>query len=158
MTLARRFLSKVKRGRPNDCWEWQGTRMYKGYGHIAVRRKFYRAHRVAWVLHHRQRIPKGMFVCHTCDNPPCCNPAHLFLGTNVDNMQDMLSKGRQAAKLTENHVRWIRKLATRKGITQTRIARLFGVSQTAISHIIHRKLWRQTKTALHAAGSGRVLF
>ncbi len=77
------------------CWEYTGAMDSKGYGSIGTggRSKADRAHRVSWRLHHGE-IPAGMYVCHRCDNPPCCNPAHLFLGTVQDNNADREAKGR----------------------------------------------------------------
>ena len=78
----------------SGCWEWTGCRLPTGYGHIG----FYQnrncgTHRVAWILTHGD-IPKGLCVCHKCDNPPCINPDHLFLGTRADNVHDRDAKGR----------------------------------------------------------------
>lgn len=88
-----RFWMNVDRSEPEVCWEWRGTSFVgMGYGVFQAFDE-QRAHRVAWVLTHGP-IPKGMLVCHRCDNPPCCNPGHLFLGTDGDNMADMVAKGR----------------------------------------------------------------
>jgi HNH endonuclease len=87
---ADRFWKYVKK--ENNCWLWTGATA-KGYGDLQVGDKRQRAHRISWMLH-RGKIPKGMFVCHKCDNPPCVNPAHLFLGTNRDNILDCHLKGR----------------------------------------------------------------
>lgn len=76
------------------CWEWQGSRITDGYGTLMHHRKRYKAHAIAYDLSMGQRIPPGLFVCHQCDNPPCCNPAHLFVGTHSDNMKDAYNKGR----------------------------------------------------------------
>jgi len=80
----------------NGCLEWQGARLASGYGLIGRGRRdegMAYVHRLAWELAHGP-IPDGMFVCHHCDNPPCCNVEHLFLGTHADNMADMVTKGR----------------------------------------------------------------
>jgi hypothetical protein len=94
--LYERLWSKVSTGWESDCWEWQGATGDAGHGHLgpsgAVRRHV-QAHRLAWEFFNGQ-IPAGMSVCHHCDNPPCCNPAHLFVGTHADNMRDMARKGR----------------------------------------------------------------
>lgn len=79
--------------RVGECLEWQGYRMPNGYGHVAFLGRMRLAHRVAYELTHGP-IPEGMLVCHRCDNPPCTDPEHLFLGTHSDNVQDMLRKGR----------------------------------------------------------------
>lgn len=94
------FWSKVDNcSAPNGCWLWVASTS-KGYGDFRVGGKTLKAHRVAWSMAHGQ-IPHdggthGICVCHNCDNPLCCNPAHLFLGTNADNMRDKKEKGRQA--------------------------------------------------------------
>ena len=98
-----RFFAKVSRGAPGECWVWSGGRKdsRQGYGAFGVRDRttgrwrILRAHRVAWLIVNGP-IPEGMCVCHRCDNPPCCNPAHLFLGTHSENMRDMANKGRSA--------------------------------------------------------------
>jgi hypothetical protein len=75
------------------CWEWLGARSGFGYGKSGYEGKFLAAHRVSWEIHFGL-IPEGMLVCHRCDNPSCCNPSHLFLGTAADNTRDMWNKGR----------------------------------------------------------------
>lgn len=91
-TIHTRFFGKFKES--PSCWEWLAYRDRKGYGRFMVPgSKTSLAHRFSWELH-RGPIPTGMCVLHRCDNPPCVNPAHLFLGTLQDNVRDMIQKGR----------------------------------------------------------------
>ena len=132
--------------RTGDCWLWKGARTEKGYGQTRFEGRETSAHRVAYRLLVGP-IPDGMFVCHRCDNPPCCNPAHLFLGTPGENSADMAAKGRAAlgerngnAKLTEWDVR-VAKARLAAGDTGTDIARDLGVSSRLISGIKHGRQW-----------------
>ncbi len=96
-TVAERIERHVDRsGGPEACHVWTGAKAPGGYGAISVNRRAKRAHRVAWELKHGA-IPKGLFVCHRCDNPSCINVAHLFLGSPKDNTRDMLRKGRESS-------------------------------------------------------------
>lgn len=91
---AGRFWSKVNiPADPTACWEWQGTKTRKGYGQLGTAGRAQYAHRVSWELHNGT-IPNGLIVCHRCDNPPCVNPTHLFLGSYTDNLKDALAKHR----------------------------------------------------------------
>lgn len=141
----RRFLSKIKRG--PDCWEWRAARRPGGYGAFQVRGRTVKAHRIAYDML-KGPVPASMDVCHTCDNPPCCNPEHLFLGTHADNMADCKSKGRtqkgrgethSRVKLTENDVRQIRLLYGRVRVKD--LASKFNVKASTICNIQSRRLW-----------------
>ena len=140
----KRFWAKVNRGRPDDCWLWTAARGGNGYGLFRIGRIVQPAHRFSWEIHNGP-IPEGLFVLHRCDNPLCVNPAHLFLGTQADNMADRNAKGRTSrgeahgeAKLTEAQVREIR--ASRE--SQRAIAKRLGVAQTTISDIRKGKTWK----------------
>lgn len=92
--LHERFWSKVNTGDgPDDCWLWEGAKAPFGHGHITDGGKTLYTHRLAWELTNGP-IPAGLFVCHRCDRPSCCNPAHLYLGTPKDNVQDRFDRGR----------------------------------------------------------------
>lgn len=89
-----RMLAKLKLA-PNGCWEWTAFRDLGGYGMVQLNGRAVRSHRVSWAMHNGE-IPQGMCVLHKCDNPPCCNPFHLYLGTNADNNADKVARNRQA--------------------------------------------------------------
>lgn len=87
------FWSHMDRPNPDDCWAWKLGRHKFGYGKIHWKDAGGYAHRMAWIYTNGD-IPDGLDICHKCDNPPCCNPAHLFLGTHKENMNDRDAKGR----------------------------------------------------------------
>ena len=146
-TLLDRFWSKVDQSNLSGCWPWTGSRNTKGRGQFMwTDRKPRLAHRVAYWLT-AGAIPDGLLVCHHCDNPLCCNPAHFFLGTNKDNTQDMVRKGRAKgasgthhsnARLTEDQVLEIR---AAEG-SQKAIAERFGIPSSHVSNIKSRKKWK----------------
>jgi hypothetical protein len=133
----------------DDCIEFEGCRNKKGYGVKNRNSKSCLAHRLAWLDTHGE-IPDGLFVLHKCDNPACINLEHLFLGTNLDNMRDMISKGRNRqstgscngnAKLIEQDIPEIRaRLAS--GEAQAAIARSYGVGRAAINKISQGACWK----------------
>lgn len=101
--VMKKFMLKVKV--VNDCWEWQGAKLSFGYGSFWMNGKGWSAHRASWILH-GNNIPDGAFVCHHCDNPPCCNPDHLFLGDAMANMRDKIKKGRAKYNTDAAHQWW----------------------------------------------------
>ena len=96
-----RFEEKVDKGKPDDCWEWNAARDASGYGAFKLKGEKVGAHRVAWMLANKEPIPEGEQVMHSCDNPACCNPKHLRLGSHSDNMADAGAKGRLYAQTEE---------------------------------------------------------
>jgi len=156
MTIEQRMAKHVDRsGGPEACWPWQAstTRGPFGYGQIGWNGKMWLAHRVAYWLAFGPFAPE-LCVLHRCDNPPCCNPDHLFLGTRKDNAEDMVNKGRytqhrkryrgmdsKRAKLTDDEIREIRDLYASGRLTQTRLAERFNTSQSNISVIVLRQHW-----------------
>jgi len=146
-----RFWMYVNRKGPNECWIWAGSDFDKGgYGRFKIDKERWLVHRVAYAIQF-QRDPGELLVCHTCDNPPCVNPDHLFLGTHTDNNQDASYKGHTAVgvkhpshKLTWNDVCEMRRLWATGLYTQERLGRLFGVVQGTVSAVVlHRQRQRE---------------
>jgi len=150
-----RFWAKVvKSSSPDGCWHWIGGKT-GGYGIITIQYKSIGAHRFSYELHNGS-IPNGLFVCHHCDTPSCVNPAHLFLGTPKDNMDDMVQKGRQrrtkppvfsgedhpCATLTWEQVEKIRSLYASGRNTITELATIYGTRASNIGMIVHWRSWR----------------
>lgn len=144
-----RFWSKVdKSGGDDACWEWKNGKDNDGYGKFWFIDYSIPSHRFSWFLANG-KIPKDQpFICHTCDNPKCVNPAHLFAGDSDDNILDMMFKGRtllgernSATTLKKEDVFQIRSLYASGGTTSRRLAKQFGVAKSTILRIIHGKTW-----------------
>lgn len=174
------FWSRVDRsGGPDACWLWTGMVGGNGYGRMyVVGRSTRQAHRIAWELANGQAVPGDLCACHSCDSRRCCNPTHLFLGTNADNSADMVRKGRAAsgdrhvsrlqpervpcgeangsAKLTAADVAAIRSAYAAGGVSQPQLARRFGVNHSTIGRIVRGELWATESAvrAYRAAGGG----
>jgi hypothetical protein len=144
-----RFWPKVDKRGPDECWEWMGAKQ-RGYGALLVgdagSRRLHRAHRFSYELANGP-IPDDLVVCHHCDNRACVNPAHLFVGTQADNMADAATKGRIRAgedhhnsKLTSADVRVIREWHP-AGWSLDDLAAAFGVSRSLISQVLSRQIW-----------------
>jgi hypothetical protein len=150
LTIGERFESKYIPEPNSGCWLWMGARVSKGYGSIRIADKIIAAHRLSWKLH-KGEIPENSHVLHTCDNPPCVNPDHLFLGTNDDNVQDKIAKGRLRcecgerrynAKLTEELVRQIR---SDPSISNKEWAKRLDVHYATIHHARTGKWWKHVQ-------------
>ena len=150
-----RFWSKVDIRGPDECWEWQAARTNNGYGRFRLSRPriVVRAHVFSYVI--TKGDTNSLCVCHFCDNPACCNPKHLWLGTHIDNMRDCVIKKRNVsgftnvkpkgelhprANLTEKDVYDIRELIA-KGYNNKEIALLYPVTHSMVSCIKHGKAW-----------------
>jgi hypothetical protein len=130
---------------PNGCHEFRGNTGTKGYGLISVKSKGESVHRVVFRLCVGE-IPAGMLVRHTCDNPPCCNPEHLLLGTHTDNARDRVNRGRSALGARQNGTKKLgpeKALEIRKlreaGSRVTVLAAQFGVSVSSVQDVLRRK-------------------
>jgi hypothetical protein len=144
-----RFLIKS-----DGCWKWFGKKN-NGYGVFSKGSKkdgYFLAHRFSWELHNKQKIPEGMFVMHKCDNPECCNPEHLMIGTPKDNTQDMLKKGRRRvvaplgtengkSVLNEEKVRFIRS----SDLSHAKLAKELEVSASCVRGVRIGRTWAHIK-------------
>ncbi len=140
----------VKNDDINDCWEWIGTKNPAGYGMIKQYGKInIMAHRLSYILF-KGEFKKELHACHTCDNPSCVNPNHLFIGTDKDNIQDMVNKGRgksnrginnPAAKLKDSDIPIIRE-RLKSGELQWKIAKDYSITQSTVSSIKYNRSWK----------------
>jgi hypothetical protein len=171
LTLEQLVRNHTPIAQDHECWNWTGAKLKTRYGVLTHKRKQYKAHRAMYTLT-KGEIPNGMFVCHSCDNPSCVNPKHLWLGTPLDNMLDKVAKNRHSrgeshadavksslkfragilrgenhsqSKLSDsNRIDILKKL--RFGLTQDKIAKEYNVTQGTISHI-YRK-WRVSQNVI----------
>jgi hypothetical protein len=160
--IADRFMRYVDKTGPGGCWLWTGAKRPPGYGAMTIgsrrdgTKRAEQAHRISYDLY-RGSIPAGMCVCHSCDNPSCVNPAHLWLGTPGDNARDRDQKDRvqhgqahYAAKLTAADVTDI--LEQSGLVTQRELARRFRVDPSNISHILSGKRWKRSRAGSSEGG------
>lgn len=150
-SLEGHFWTKVKTVgvSSDDCWEWSGVKDPQGYGTYTRQGVVHtKAHRVAYSLHHKSDLPGGLYVCHECDNPSCCNPSHLFLGTPKENQEDMTKKGRgrfgSRAGSTKFHEKQVAEILLRieQGESQIDLAKEYEVSLPTIARIAQGKTWQ----------------
>lgn len=138
----------------SGCWEWTGAKDGRGYGRIYYKQDLVGAHQFSY-CHFVGDILPGQCVCHHCDNPPCCNPNHLFLGTVADNIHDMMQKGRMRtnephsvgednpkAKLFEKNIPVIRQMFVPYKMSCNKIAKLYNVNVSTIQRIIYHNTWK----------------
>lgn len=153
-----RFWSGVdKSGGPNACWPWTRCKNNMGYGRCRTNYREALAHRIAYTLSIGP-IPDGLFVLHSCDNPLCCNPAHLSLGTQTDNIRDCVRKGRNVAAVHPQHVARGERVSTAKLTAATvsairreytsppypnqlQLASKYNVHNSTISVVVRRQGW-----------------
>lgn len=164
-----KFHQRVKQAGPDECWLWQGAHNRNGYGNFTVyephrrRIRSYKAHRIAYMLA-SGNDPGKLYVLHSCDQPLCCNPFHLSVGSSRDNMVDMTTKGRfdpllnlrwgsqhHRAKLNWEKVGEIRKLRT-EGLSTRALARIFSISRAGIMGILRGDCWKIGPDAERAVG------
>ena len=137
----------------DECWEWQRCRDKDGYGFVKYRQKMVKPHRLIWTFLNGS-IPNNLLVLHTCDNPPCCNPRHLLLGTHMDNSNDKMAKGRDRyapargerngkTTLTPRKVRTMRR-AHEAGLFSIReISDIYGLSYDGAWKIVRGERWQE---------------
>lgn len=162
MNLIDKFKSKFEEGNTKDCWNWGFGVTAGGYGQMAFERKKYAAHRLSWSHYNNQEIPKGCVIMHKCDNPKCVNPNHLLLGTQKDNVKDMMNKGRfkDYNKSGENNPssvvreKDVCEIYEANGTHQD-IADRFGYPHNAVSKIRNDQTWKSLTVDLTKGLRGR---
>jgi len=148
--VQQRFWAKVDKRPPHECWPWTASKTHDGYGRFQIlengKRRLAYAHRLVYRMYFQDDIPSAdtLCVCHTCDNPSCCNPLHLFVGTRGDNNRDKSLKGRtyvghKRKWLTPSQIREVRHLYRKGRYSQKELAEMYGVCSRTIMHIIHNR-------------------
>lgn len=149
-----RFIEKVNK--TEGCWEWTAATYRGGYGHFRAftdgKWKMIKAHRYSY-SHFKGEIPKGMLVCHTCDNPKCVNPEHLFIGTHSDNMVDKINKGRSKPTRKERLIKNGLNLLTKEvadnirkdyadGMSYNELVKKYSTSKSQVCRIVLNQIWK----------------
>lgn len=165
-----RFWCKVDKKSDDECWNWIAGKSAYGYGQFSIKNKIYGAHRISYIIHNGE-IPEddpyhGYCICHKCDNPSCVNPAHLFIGTTKENIQDMVNKGRLRwvipetkgekngqHKLSEEQVREIREKYIPYKYSVYKLAKEYNVSKSTIGYVVTYKRWQHLLVAPAVADS-----
>lgn len=145
-----RFIEKVEK--TDSCWNWTAGKYRGGYGQfrrlVDGKWTMAKTHRYSYE-YFKGAIPKGYQICHTCDNPSCVNPEHLFAGTHKDNMQDMVKKGRRSLKTRNPQHRWLSKeLAVqiredhKQGLSYAELQEKYTQSKQQISRVVRGDIWK----------------
>ena len=148
-----RYWSLVDKRGPNECWVWRGYRHKQGYGRFKWRGQNRLAHRLSVQFTTGKEIPWQVHALHRCDNPPCVNPEHIFLGNHRANMADMRRKGRHAhgersglAVLTEKEVKRLRVIGASKLLTHSEMALIFGIDKSNVTRVLNRQNWAHSES------------
>lgn len=156
-----RFWKKVNKGTDNECWVWNARKNHDGYGEFWYNNHTVKAHRMSWLLHNGL-IPDDKCILHRCDNPPCVNPKHLWIGSLKDNTRDMISKSRQNfvgdfrhlprndyhgedrsnAKLNDEKVMLMRRLHKKSGLSTRKLAKMFSIGKSVAWSVIAQSRWK----------------
>lgn len=137
-----------KWSKDGDCWVWQAGELHRGYGGFYLDGEMIGAHRASIEIH-KDGVPEGKYVLHTCDRKMCVNPEHLYVGTQQENIDDALERGQvvtgednPSTKLTRKDVQDIRTLYNSSDITQSELGKEYGVDQSTVSKILNGEWWQ----------------